>query len=639
MTLDGSPAQEPERATLAESLFAAWLFDHPRPSPVEFARLRDGNPGVAAELDRLWRGLEQYERLRGGLVDRRPLAAAAPSSGRRRWMGLAAAVAAVGGSVAFACYRQAELERAHRWVELSREVAAQAECFSDELSDSAAQVVLGELPPSPMTLPAESIEAMNLRLAESAALLEGAATLSDEVRDRLFVRPADRAVAAETARACARLRDEVLTSTKPAHRALRSAMGRSASVSFEGSPFPFALKQQPGFWRAMQDPAVRQGLPAELATVVAAASESDSIELHAYDLEAGGEELFGAEVWIQEVKFPTNDLHRASQVGSTPWTGAIVPGDWRITIVDGAQHRHSELRVLALPGEDLGRRVAFLRSTERVVATMAHKPAARIKHGKADGSRTRVPEAAVDADIDELWVDPYEASNDRWAAFWRELDANRSRWFDGAVPVVRPAFLTADGACPPEIAHHPAHGMPWDEAILFANWDGKRLPTDAEWDRIAGGPESRRYAWGDEFRADAVDVSLSLEERLRALKTQGESLAVTPTPLEQITSARVDDGAFAAGATPESDGGRVYRLGDNVTEYTEDLLISCRKAGSFEYGAEGFLSRVARGATWKTAGSEGSLNQNWWGVVVTRGSASSSVGLRCVKGSLPTFAR
>ena len=142
-----------------------------------------------------------------------------------------------------------------------------------------------------------------------------------------------------------------------------------------------------------------------------------------------------------------------------------------------------------------GRGDVTTQELERASTEMVRIPAGEFQMGSNEITEA-TPRHTVY--LDEFYIDPYEVTNAQFKAF---IDAN-PEWRKDNIPgeYHNGNYLEHwDGNDYPNgRAHHPVVYVSWYAAMAYAKWVGKRLPTEAEWEKAArGGVAHKRYVWGN----------------------------------------------------------------------------------------------------------------------------------------------
>ncbi|HUQ33325.1 MAG TPA: bifunctional serine/threonine-protein kinase/formylglycine-generating enzyme family protein [Pyrinomonadaceae bacterium] len=212
-------------------------------------------------------------------------------------------------------------------------------------------------------------------------------------------------------------------------------------------------------------------------------------------------------------------------------------------------------------------------------AGMVYVPAGEFTLGRDAGDEYERP--ARKMWVKPFFMDQYEVTNEDYAKFVKETGHRApSSWSNSAYPA--------------GWARKPVTGVTWDDAVDYAKWAGKRLPTEEEWEFAARGSDNRLYPWGNDWRQGLANA----DEANKSLTDAGASKGASPFGAYDMvgnawewTATRL--AAYPGGQLPAQLPGdlRVIRGGSYVESKNEATTTYRRgypARGNYDYGNTGF---------------------------------------------------
>ncbi len=227
-------------------------------------------------------------------------------------------------------------------------------------------------------------------------------------------------------------------------------------------------------------------------------------------------------------------------------------------------------------------------------------PAGTFTMGSSTVGGDAIPEHGIY--LNEYWIDKYEVTNREYKVF---CDATSREY----PPDPSFAGMTNYFSNYPS---YPVVNVYWADALAYAQWAGKRLPTEAEWERAAKGDTNNHiYPWGDNFNATIGGTIYHANT-----DQPGDSWPFT-SPV----------GVFPTGVSPMG----CYDMAGNVWEWTADYYSPSYYGSSppnNPQGPETGTARVRRGGY---AGSDHSFTRCSARNNFPPSSRSIYMGFRCAR--------
>jgi len=172
----------------------------------------------------------------------------------------------------------------------------------------------------------------------------------------------------------------------------------------------------------------------------------------------------------------------------------------------------------------------------KVALDMIFFPEGEFEMGSLEGEGKKNEHPRHKVYLNAFYLDMYEVT---FADFEKYLKANLKQY---------PTITGWNGRkARSDMINKPIFGLQWKRCRNFCRWRGKRLPTEAEWERAAKGTENRKYPWGN-------------EEPDKKRANFGNCCFI------QKGTILTESGHFKIGMSPEG----IYDLGGNVAEWVYD---------------------------------------------------------------------